>query len=309
MVNNNWIGGSGAKDWNDITNWSLGVAPVSTNNVFILQGDSDIQTNLSHAAVVLDSLTIGGSFNGTIASDANAQTASPLAIGIATGGLVTVNCASQRLWFDFGTSVPVIVVTQTGQPAISSFGGESLQIRGCAGAATLSVSGSCSVGVATTLPGLTSTIASWSIESGTLNVGPGVTWTNGYQSGGTASIYSGGTLIQQSGTAGILNTFGTAKVATLNITGSAIISNRPAAGTDAFDTLNLGPGATGDVSQDPRPLTITTGITLQKEAVFRAFTPGQINSAGTFQVKWVLCDVSEATLSLGSNAVGTFTGY
>ena len=70
MATNYWIGGSGSQPWTTGANWSLGAAPVSTNDVFILNGSSDINTGLAQSAVTLASLTIGSGFTGTIGAAA-----------------------------------------------------------------------------------------------------------------------------------------------------------------------------------------------------------------------------------------------
>lgn len=308
MANNYLLATSGAQDWTDTSIWSLGAAPVSTDNVFILQGNADIQTGLAQSAVILASLTIAGSFSGTIASTAGA----PLQIGVATGGPVSVNCTSPLIVLDFGSTQPKVIPIQTGQPLDSTFGSEAFRFRGGGAATALYMNGSnTSVGVATDVPGLTATLASWNVAGGTLNMAIGVTWTNGYQSGGIASVNSAGTLIQQSGPTPALFTGGTGKINTINVTGGAVIGNRPAAGTDAYATLSIGPNATADHSQDPRGMTITNAIIMALGSTLITFTPEQVQMAGStpLQVKTQQCGIQDVVINLGTPVLATLTSY
>jgi hypothetical protein len=298
----NWIGGAGAQSWATAGNWDTGVAPVTGDSVNILTGTSDIQTGLAQSAVLLANLVIGGSFTGTIASAALA----PLQIG-ATKWIV--NSASGRIVLDFGSSTYTGVVISTGNAVDSGL--QPLRIRGGSASSKLYVAGSSSlVGLATDSAGLTATINEWNVQDGTLDIAAGVTWINGYQAGGsTVNVNSGGTLIAQSGTQATLNTAGTATIATIDVTGNAVLNHRPAAGTDAFATLNAGPNSTVDFSTDPRPLTITNAINAAIGCTIKAFDPQQLtmHSGAAVQVRTQQCDIADISLDFGSPVLVTIS--
>jgi hypothetical protein len=305
MASPYWIGGTGSQSWTNTANWSTGAVPATGDSVFILQGGSDIQTNLAQSSVSLAALTISGSFSGTISS----TTGAPLQIGCS--GTVLVNTQSTNIGMDIGTTTPQIVVAATGQAPANTFGSESFRLRGGGSGANIYVAGSSSVGVATDTSGLTATLTSWSISGGTLNLSSGVTWTDGYQSGGTVTVNSGGTLIEQSGSTASLFTAGSAQIATLNITGQAVINNRPPSGTDAYATLSIGPSATADHSQDPRPFTITNAINMAIGSRLIAFDPIQIQTAGStpLQIKTQQCGIGDVTIQVGAPVLATITNY
>lgn len=73
MADRYWLGVN--SNWNDTSNWSTtrqgsggSAAPVTNDVVYILDGNTDITTNISQAAVDLSGLTIGGEFTGSIGS-------------------------------------------------------------------------------------------------------------------------------------------------------------------------------------------------------------------------------------------------
>lgn len=316
MADNYWLGGSGVQSWTNIANWSLGAAPVSTNRVFILQGTSDIQTNLAQSAVALAALTVAGSFNGTIQTSAGG----PLEIGISSTNPVTINTQATGLVFDFGSSTPQIIIQQTGQAetpdgiSAPTVGTEAVRIRGGASGTNLYITGSSSVGVATDLlAATTSVLTSWNITSGNLNLGTGVTWTNGYQAGQSSVLtQSAGTLIQQSGSGPNLVTSGTGKITTINLTSSGIINNRPASGTECFDTLSIGPSATANFAGDARSLTCTNPILMAFNSSLIAFRPDQIKKVGgsdPFEFKTQACSLADVFINCGTPVFGTVKGY
>jgi hypothetical protein len=300
-----WIGGTGSQSWTNTANWSTGAVPVTGDSVFILQGNSDIQTNLAQSSVSLASLTIAGSFSGTIGS----STGAPLQIGCT--GTVLINTQSSNIGLDVGSTTPQVVVAATGLAAGNTFGSESFRLRGGGSGVNLYVAGSSSVGVATDTSGITATLTSWNIAAGTLNLSSGVTWTNGYQSGGVVTVNSGGTLIEQSGTTPSLITGGSSQITTLSITGRAVINNRPPSGTDAYATLSIGHSATADHSQDPRPLTVTNAINMAIGSRLIAFDPTQIQTAGStpLQIKTQQCGIGDVSIQVGAPVLATVTGY
>lgn len=301
-----WQGATGSQPWSTTGNWQGGT-PVNGDDVFILSGSSSIDSGLNQSAVTLASLTVAGSFSGTIQSAADL----PLPLQIGVSGTALINCPNlTAASFDFGSTNAQVVVDQTGPAVTNQFGGECLRIRGGGSTAALFMAGSSSVGVATDTAGITATLASWNINGGTLNMSSGVTWTNGYQSGGTVSVNSAGTLIQQSGSTAVVVIGGTGKVATINISANGVISNRPASGV-AYDTLTIGANGTADHSQDPRSITITNPIFAFPNSNLVAFEPGQIQIASgpaPLAVK-MPGGPGSVGVQLGAEVLATFTSY
>ena len=103
-----WTGGAGDSDWTSTGNWSTGAFPVTGDDVTIDRTTDDITLNLDQSAVLLDSLTISASFQGTIGNVPDAALeflqigATAVTIGDGTGN------GSSRLNLDFGTDVTTI---------------------------------------------------------------------------------------------------------------------------------------------------------------------------------------------------------
>lgn len=302
MATHNWIITTGVATW-AAASFDTAVLPANGDTVNIAQGNADIQLGLAQSGVTLAALNFIGSFSGTVASSALA----PLAIGVS--GTILCNCASTRIVLNIGSTTPLIIATGTGSPVDAGL--ESFRIRGGGAGCKLYVaSDTTSVGVATDVAGLTATITEWDQQGGTLDIGAGVTWTNGYQSGGAATVNSSGTLIQQTGDSAVLYTGGTAVIATLSLTNQGTLNNRPAAGTDAFGTINIGPGATADFSTDPRPLTVTNAIVMAKGSTLKTFDPQQLAlHAAVLSVKSQLCGIKDVTLDIGGPVLATLTNY
>jgi hypothetical protein len=300
MAIHNFIVTTGTATWNAAA-FDSGVLPANGDTVNVAQGNADIMLGLAQSGVTLAALNFVGSFSGTVA-DANLG---PLAIGVS--GTIIVNCKATRIVLNYGSTSPLVIVGQTGSSQDDPL--EAVRIRGGGAATKLYVSGdTTTVGVATDKATLTATLAEWDIQGGTLNIAAGVTWTNGYQDGlSTANVASGGTLIAQSGQQATLNTSGSGAIATIDMTGTATLNHRPAAGTDATATINAGPNSTVDFSTDPRPLTITNPINAAIGCTIKAFDPQQIamHSGGPVQVRTQQCGLVDVTLDFGSPVLTT----
>jgi hypothetical protein len=216
------------------------------------------------SSITLNSLTISQGFTGTIGtSNLTSPTfgywqigattwtiGKPSADGTAFGG-------AGRIKLDFGSATFTGTVINTGTSIDA--GCEPLRIKGTSASNSLFVLGG-RVGVATTMPGESATLAAIDVVGSTAiaNLGPGVTWS-------AANVSSGGTLSLNSGSSGTLNVAsgstasasGSAAIATINAGGTVICNHRPSSGA-AIATLNLYPTGTADFSQNPAAVTVTT---------------------------------------------------
>lgn len=314
-MTNYWQGGSGTQVFTDTANWSLGAAPVNTNDVVINFGNSVI-TGLDDSAVTLASLTTGPNFTGTIGTPSL-----PLKIGVS--GTVIINSPnSTQICLDLAATAPAIDVLATGQNSNSppTFGQESLIIQGGASGCSLAIAGSTTnVGIATQSATTTAQIDHFKINGGFLNINSGVTTTDVTQSasngvggnttGGVVTMLCAATTVTQNGLACNLVTGGAVKITTLVITGNAIIGNRPASGT-IFDTLTVGPQANVDFSQDPRSGTYTNPIIGASGGSFTSFNAAQIKMVSPNVLTFALqtCGVGNPgfTVNVGNVATATF---
>lgn len=301
MTTHNWIIATGTATWQSAS-FDSAALPATGDTVNIASGNADITAGLAQSAVLLAALNITGSFSGTIGT-----LTTQLAIGVS--GTLLVNCQTSRCCIDIGSTTPLIVATNTGPSADDPL--PALRIRGGGAGAKVYVAGDgTSVGTAIDKAGVTCTITEWDVDGGTLQVGAGTTWTNGYQSGGTAIVNSGGTLIVQTGDTATLLTQGSGVITTLTATGTATLNNRPAAGTDGFATISIGSGATVDFSTDPRPVTVTNAINMAKDSTLKAFNPQQVAlHSASLQVKTQLCGLQDVTIEIGGPVLATLTNY
>lgn len=296
MAVHNLIITSGTCTW-QAASFDSGVLPATGDTVNILSGTADITLGTAQSAVTLAALNFGGSFSGTV---------DELAIGAT---LITCNCGSGKIKLNAGSVNFTLIAQATGVSKEANL--QSLRIRGGNTASKVYVTGNASVGIATTVGGQTATINEYDVTAGTLVGGAGVTWVNGYQSGGNVTMNSGGTLFQQSETTPVAILGGTGAIATVNLTGKVSYNVRPASGDAITTALNVGPGATIDFSSDPRPLTLTNPPVLSKGCFFTAFNPTQVKLAGpaSLQVKTYLCGLQDVTIDIGEPVLATLTNY
>lgn len=84
MAVNVWVGTATDQDWNTVANWSLGAVPVNNDDVVFngegADGNEDCTANCD-PAIVLDSLTVGPDYIGTIGNPAAGLKLSPTSIG------------------------------------------------------------------------------------------------------------------------------------------------------------------------------------------------------------------------------------
>jgi hypothetical protein len=252
-------------DWTK-SDGTTGTAPGNGDDVYILSIAGLALASIAAAdmsTITLNSLTISQTFNGTIGTTATTGTfgywkigATKWTIGTPSSDGTTAG-GSGRIKIDFGSAAFVGIVINSGISVDSGL--EPLRIKGSNAANRLIVLGG-RVGVATNMPGETSTISEIDATGSTVVVdfGPGVTWT-------TATVAAGATLFTASGSSGALSvasgsnatTSGSAAIATINAGGTVALNHRPSSGA-AVATLNIYPTGTADFSQNPLPVTVTT---------------------------------------------------
>lgn len=254
MANNVWLDVDG--NWTNTANWSAGTVPASGDTVYILSGVQAIATNLNQSAVTLTNLIVGMGFTGTIgtASAALQIGATNWTIGQPTTGTSTGG-GSGRIRIDFGSTAFNGTVLNTSSTS-SDANLEPVRVTGTNAGNVLNVLGGL-VGVATTSPTLTSTLATINAVLGTLNLGFGVAWTTAnVSSGAKLNTQTGGTTLTTSSGA-IATIGGSAKVTTVNCGGTVNLNQRPGAG-NIVDTLNIYETGTCDFSGNPGSGTIGT---------------------------------------------------
>lgn len=236
---------------------STNSANVTSNSV----SGSNPTTNT--AAIILNSLTVSQTFTGTIGTAATSGTFGYWKIGAAAWRIGTPSTdgttaiGSGRIKIDFGSAAFVGTVLATG--ASIDPGLEPVRVKGTNSGNKLYVLGG-RVGVATSLPGESATLAEVDVTGSTAvgDLSAGVTWTN-------ANAAAGGTLTLSSGSSGALSVSsgstatvqGAGAVATVNAGGPTYLNNRPTSGA-AVTTLNVYGTGTADFSQNPAAVTVTT---------------------------------------------------
>lgn len=297
---------TGSASWNTGANWlkddnTTGTVPggVAGDSAYVMQGAADINSGLVAPTNILANLVFGGSFSGTVGTTGNTSDSLPM-----KATTWRVDCAATRIKLDFTTTDHIGYVLNTGDSADSGF--SSVRIRGGNTASKLYVTGG-SVGVATTRPGLTATLAEIDISGGTLELAAGVTCPTGTQNGGTLTVGCGMATLTQSN--GELTTQGSGTITTLTVGNNAIINNRAAAGTDSVTTLILDDGSTGDVSVNPQPLQITNPILMYSNSTLKAFSPTQITAAAGAHMAVTLraCGMEDVTIEMGNDIALTIT--
>lgn len=263
MATNVWIGGNAGNETNYATaaNWTLGAAPVATNDVIIPAEASDgIALTLDQSAVQLASFVVEEGYAGTIGSATAA-----LQIDVANTGKCSYAGSGAFAKIDNGASEVDWDISGTGTPSIGQFG---LELTGTA-IGKISVTGGSHVGFGTA-PGASSpdvdNIVVGSDGSNYLELGAqAIAVASIQQSGGTVVNGStgtitlvnmdGGTFKQFSGVVTTLTAIGTSvvelktrnaatlTVTTCNLHGSSIASIFETSGAITITTLNMYSGA------------------------------------------------------------------
>ena len=192
----NTTANSGPNDWSTAANWSGATVPVSTDDVYIDEGTSNITEGLNQSGVTLTSLTISARYRGLIGlPNRNAfgyaeYRQSELKIGATTATIgFGDGPGSGRIKLDFSSIQTTCYVYKSGTSLES--GVPAVQIRGTHASNVLHVIGG-DVGVAV-LASHTATIATLKQSGGNVVCGTGVTLTTVTKTGGSIEINSGTT--------------------------------------------------------------------------------------------------------------------
>lgn len=142
MANRYWLGVSG--DWDSTANWSTtrggaggSAEPSASDDVFILDGSTDIITNIT--GVTAQTIKIGGDFKGNIGGAGTALTiaTTTCVITVETVGRQYVNLAAS-------TTVATVNVNSTGSGAVNLGSGTFTDVY-CGANGTLNIDGGCVV--------------------------------------------------------------------------------------------------------------------------------------------------------------------
>ncbi len=242
-------------------NWSTGSAPANGDDVFIVPVAGLALANIAYkdmSTVTLNSLTISAAIAIGTTDATSGNFYGYWKIGATTW---TINGPVKRVKINFGSVQYAGIVQQTGQSIDS--GAATVRVLGTHASNTLDVSGGSSVGVATNLPGETSTVLTANVTDpqSDLEFGPGVTWTA--VSAGTQATIDAASATAGSGPGttitsadGAVATLTAGNLTTANCTGGTIaLSNRPASGHVA-SAVNISNGGILDLSGSPDAGTI-----------------------------------------------------
>lgn len=279
---------SGPNDWSTADNWSGGAVPVNSDIVIIKDGAVNIFWGLDNNGVSLTRLEIHKTYTGRIGlnyseftTDGTGTTDSSapeyrdvyLKIGTSTCyigdqyGPGTPN-GSQRICLDLHTVACQCTVyststgsSETNRPCVrlkANSSSTDIFIRG----------GSGGVGIASEVPGETSTIGDISISgsSARVFVSSGVTLTNIYQVLGESFVLAAATITSINVEGGLITLEGDYTITTLNLNGGEVICNNIKTAGNAITTANLNGGLL-DGSQSSESRTWAT-INLNKGGSF-----------------------------------------
>jgi hypothetical protein len=251
---------AGPNHWNTASNWTLNAVPVSTDDVDLMDCTIDILYGLDQSGVTLNSLNIYSTFTGKIGLPTNnplgyveyldtylkiGATTMQVGLGLGSGSsmLKINNVTIQTTLTVFSTGTPAT----TGAPALWWIGTHASNIVNALGGY---------IGLAWE-QGTVATLDKLFIGSGsvppTVFSGPGVTLGTGTTQGGSLRLQGGATTIEQVG--GTVTTEGnaTCNITTYKLKKGNFVWNAPGAIT--FEAN----GSVVDLTQDPRPKTITNG--------------------------------------------------
>lgn len=174
-----------------------------------------------------------------------------------------------KIWNALTTANTTNVI-QTASNATDTYE-DVLRLLLASASAVLNVAGG-KVGVATNMTGETSTLGTFNVTGGTLDLGPGVTWTTGTVTGGTVNTNSGGTTLTN-GTSGTVNTSGGAAITTINNSGTANLNHRT---TTMATTINAYAGVTNFAGNPAAAIVTTLNFYPGAKVSRNAAVPGHI---------------------------------
>lgn len=273
---------TGPYHWDNATNWSDGAVPVDSDDVVIANSSVSILYGLAQSSVALASLRIEKSFTGmiglnrlavaTVAAGTSTDSSAPeyrdcyLAIGagvleIGANWSQDTQTGSGRILINLGTDQSQVVVfgtsqasTDSGRPCVRLLANNSsttVEVRSAAGG----------VGIASDVPGETSTIGTLSVSDTTstsrVKITGGVTITNWNQTGGVNTIIGAGnaTIAAVKVDAGTLTVEGNVILTALTVNGGTCnLNNWKTTAGSIIGTLNINGGRVA-----------TTGASVEQE--------------------------------------------
>jgi len=284
----NTVPATGPNFFDNAQNWSGGVAPVNSDTLVFDVGKVPCKYNFNTSltgvtinvnegytgsiglpAVNSDSQNIYSEYRttaltlagGTVLINSSGITRCNLAFGANTASVRVLNCAARP-----NPNVPVILIT-------GGNGSSSLNIsKGDVGVAFYN-------GTTATFPTLNTAYLAQPQADVQLVCGLGATLTTVNKNGGTATLRTGATTINQQISGGVLNLTDAAAITTLNVFGGTV--NFDTSGTVA--TVNLYGQSTFDCSGDTRGKTVTNPINVF-DARVTIIDPGKGINSGTLTI-------------------------
>lgn len=240
-------------DWEAAGNWSLGAAPVDTNDVIIENSSQSVTTNLDQPTIDANTLKIKANYTGSIGVTAAGtyleMTSATTTIGEGDGN------GSPLLMLNHGTVQTAVTVYKTGTATDSTLG--ALQWIGTNAANVVTVQRG-HVGIAMR-GGAVATVATLNVgymssQAGDSKVwcGSGTTLTTINQTGGELVLRSNAVTLNIYGGKTYLNDAMT--VTTVNLYGGTLYYNSSGTAT----TINVMSGGVLDFSQRYAARTVTT---------------------------------------------------
>lgn len=256
MAQKTWNGTGGVVgDWDDADNWTPSGVPANSDDVIFANSGQDVLDGLDQSAISLNSLTIDQSYTGRFG---NKQTdfleigSSKVQIGqIRSTGNQT---GSRRLNIDLGAVVCDVKVYNTASRGQDQ---DRMPVRFRANNAGTDFSVfSGSVGISEDTED-SSTIGDIFVNSGTVNIGSGVTLGDVITNGGSLNSQSSfpGTVNVKGGTLNSYDSITAQTINALTVSNSGIVNHFA---TGLITSVALNTGGTLDLTKTQEAKTITT---------------------------------------------------
>ncbi len=307
------VANTGPNDYSTTLNWSLGVLPVNSDNVWIDNNSYPILYGLGQSAVTLTSLNIAQSFaagtngNGTIGLpkvNADSATAYPeyrpdyLQIGATTISIgYDAGIGSGRIKIDTGSVQTNLLLSGSGTGIDSAIGLEPVLWKGTHASNAVRATGG-TLGVAV-FGGEVATIATLQVANNAqVRTTAGVTLTTLTQAGSSSlEVATAFTTLTQLGGNSLVR--GTGNATTMNVyRGSCFVQTN---GT--ITTLVLGPAGIADFTQDLRSRTVTNATMYAGSALL----DGGRTITHTNPILLAGCGIEDVTIDKGKNINAQFT--
>lgn len=246
-----WTGTAADGNWTNSANWSTGAFPVTGDDVTLDRTSDDITLNLNQSAVLLSSLSITNSFQGTIGNIPDATDeflqigATVVTIGDGTGN------GSSRLNLELGTDVTTINIINASSTG-TDFPKAPLRINANNASNVIQVNGNNSTVSFLDNTDDTGALGNIDIINGNdIQIGSGATYTSLTMIEGTCTSFETSGTVKVS--AGTMRLEGTGAISSIIQTGGELIWN--STGTvNSYDGI----GGTLETTDSALARTITT---------------------------------------------------